>query len=413
MIKAIKGTRDILPPDSAVWNRVDAESREVFRRFRYEEIRTPILEDMGLFVRGLGQESDAVGKEMYAFNDHDQMVCLRPENTAGVMRAYLENRLDQVAGLKKLYYIGPMFRRERPQKGRYRQFFQIGAEAIGGDAPGIDAEVIEMITEIFRAVGISGAKLLINSIGSKEGRTAFVSAIQDRLRPHATELSADSQRRLETNPLRILDSKAEQDQKLVEGLPSILDFLSAEDKQHFDKVRRYLDVRGIEYEVSPRLVRGLDYYRKTTFEFVHGALGAQNAICGGGRYDGLAEDLGSKLPAPGIGFSIGEDRLILAVQEAGVGLGNSQLDVFAAPLDEAAYEKLLLVARELRTNGFSTEVTTDFRLKKSLELANKFQARFALIAGSNELEQGVVQLKNMTTGEQSMVSPNQLLTLMK
>lgn len=412
MIKAIKGTRDILPPASQQWNRVEAQAREVFRRFRYSEIRTPILEETALFVRGLGEDSDAVSKEMYSFDDHGTLVCLRPENTAGVMRSYIENRLDQIAGVQKLYYMGPMFRRERPQKGRYRQFFQIGAEAIGSESPAIDAEIIEMICELFDAIGIKGYRLLLNSIGSRAGRKEFVEAIQDRLRPHADQLSADSQRRLETNPLRILDSKAEQDQEWIAKLPSILEFLSAEDKDHFEKVRSYLDDRDIEYEVVPRLVRGLDYYRRTTFEFTHGALGAQNAICGGGRYDGLAEDLGSKVPAPGIGFSIGEDRLLLAVEEA-EGSALMSVDVFAAPLDEASFRALSKVAKEIRSAGFSVELSADFRLKKSLELANKLNARYALIVGSQELERGEFQLKNMQSGQAHMVAQHALIGLIK
>jgi histidyl-tRNA synthetase len=411
MIKAYKGTRDILPPSSTRWNRVESAAREVFRRFRYSEIRTPIIEETALFVRGLGEESDAVGKEMYSFDDHGTPVCLRPENTAGVMRAYVEHRLDQLPGVQKLYYIGPMFRRERPQKGRYRQFFQIGAEAIGSESPLLDAEVIELIITMLHEIGIRDARLLLNSIGSRSGRLAYVEAIQSALRPRIQDLSPDSQRRLETNPLRILDSKVEQDRPLIDALPSILDFLSPEDKEHFTKVREYLDDRNIGYEVTPHLVRGLDYYRRTTFEFTHGALGAQNAICGGGRYDGLAEDIGSKIPAPGIGFSIGEDRLMLAVEEAGLWQPGSAVDVFAAGLDEPSLRQLAVTASSLRRAGLAVEVSSDLRLKKSLELANKLGARFALIVGADELSRGEFQLKNMETGEQKVAREEELVGL--
>ena len=309
MIRAIKGTRDILPPSSAVWNHVERVAREVFRTFNYQEIRTPIFEETALFARGVGEDTDIVGKEMYTWEDRDgTSLTLRPENTASVMRAYIEHRLDQVVGVKKYYYMGPMFRRERPQKGRYRQFYQIGAEAIGSDSPIIDAEVIEMVVEILRGCGLADFQLILNSVGDHKCRPVFMAALKEQLKDVAHTMCADCQRRANTNPLRVLDCKVPEDQPIIATLPSILDYLCQDCNRHFAIVKAHLDARGIPYEVRPRLVRGLDYYMRTTFEITHGALGAQNSVLGGGRYDGLAESLGSKVPAPGIGFSIGEDR---------------------------------------------------------------------------------------------------------
>ena len=308
MIKAIKGTRDILPPSSAVWNRVESVAREVFRTFNYHEIRTPIFEETGLFARGVGEDTDIVGKEMYTWEDRDgTSLTLRPEATASVMRAYIEHRLDQIPGVKKFYYMGPMFRRERPQKGRYRQFFQIGAEAIGSESPIVDAEVIEMVVEILKGCGLTAFHLILNSVGCPKCRPGFMNALREKLATLAPQMCADCQRRAVTNPLRVLDCKVPEDQAHIDTLPSILDHLCEECHTHFKIVQSHLHGRGITYEVRPRLVRGLDYYMRTTFEITHGSLGAQNSVLGGGRYDGLAESLESKVPAPGIGFSIGED----------------------------------------------------------------------------------------------------------
>lgn len=401
MIRAIKGTRDILPPVSAVWNHVEAQARETFRRFCYQEIRTPILEETQLFARGVGEETDIVSKEMYTFDDHGTSVTLRPENTASVIRAYIEHRLDQHPGLTKLYYLGPMFRRERPQKGRYRQFFQIGAEAIGSDSPVIDAEIIELAWRILEACGVTGARLLLNSVGDAESRARYVAHLREQLAQVKHRLSPDNQRRAETNPLRVLDSKVPEDEPVIAALPSIHEFLNDACRAHFAEVRALLDDKGIAYEVTPRLVRGLDYYTKTTFEIVHGALGAQSAMCGGGRYDGLAELLGSKVPAPGIGFSIGEDRLVMTVEEAHPPLAAAP--VFLAPLGEAALRHAALLARDLRDAGLAVELSTDRKLKRALEVANKNGARAAVILGDDELALQKYQLKDMQSGEQQLV----------
>src|SRR3954463_13679624 len=273
MIRAVKGTRDLLPPDTAVWNRVDHIARAIFRAYNYHEIRTPILEETQLFARGVGAETDIVTKEMYTFTDRDETsLTLRPENTASVIRAFIEHRLDQRPGVQKLYYLGPMFRRERPQKGRYRQFFQIGAEAIGSESPLIDAEVIEMVVEILTRVGLTGFKLLINSVGDHNCRPQYVERLREALVDKAAAMCGDCQRRAVTNPLRVLDCKVEADQPVIDALPSILDSLCPECSAHFAAVRRFLDSRGIEYEIRPRMVRGLDYYMRTTFEVVHGSL---------------------------------------------------------------------------------------------------------------------------------------------
>ena len=410
-IRAIKGTRDILPPASAVWNEIEETSRRIFRTFNVHEIRTPIFEETALFARGVGEETDIVSKEMYTFDDHGDSLTLRPENTASVIRAFIEHRMDQIPGVKKLFYIGPMFRRERPQKGRYRQFSQIGAELIGSDSPTVDAEVIELVDTLLKANGVNGARLLINSVGDPESRARYIARLKSDLEQYLPELSPDSQRRAVTNPLRVLDSKDPQDQPIVEKLPSIHEYLNESCTEHFAAVRRYLDDRGIAYEVTPRLVRGLDYYTHTTFEFLHGALGAQNAICGGGRYNGLAESLGSKVPAPGIGFSIGEDRLVMAVEEARGGIPALSLPLFIAPMTEAAFRKGALIARALRAQGIAVEVNAPAKMKRLMELANKANARHTLLIGDDELTQGRFGLKNMQTGDQQSVAEADLATL--
>jgi histidyl-tRNA synthetase len=405
MIKAVRGTRDILPPSSAVWNHVEALAREVFRTYNYQEIRTPIFEVTELFARGVGAETDIVSKEMYTWDDRDgTSLTLRPECTASVIRAYIEHRMDQWPGLKRLFYIGPMFRRERPQKGRYRQFYQIGAEAIGSESPIVDAEMIELVLEVLTRCGVESPRLVINSVGCPKCRPSFVEHLRSSLQQVKERMCGDCRRRAETNPLRVLDCKVPEDQPIIDALPAILNHLCPECASHFETVRGLLDAREIEYEVRPRLVRGLDYYTRTTFEVLHGALGAQNSILGGGRYDGLAESLGSRVPAPGIGFSIGEDRLVMSIEEKTKGEDLARLDLFVVPLGEPALRHAAALARELRRVGFAVELSADSKLKRALETANKARARFALILGDNEIAAGVYALKNMTTGEQQNVT---------
>ena len=403
LIKAVKGTRDLLPPFTENWNAVEREARAVFRAYNYGEIRTPILEETQLFARGVGADTDIVNKEMYTFDDHGSSLTLRPENTASVIRAYIEHRLDQRPGVQKFYYIGPMFRRERPQAGRYRQFYQIGAEAIGSESPAVDAEVIEMVIEILARAGLAGSELLINSVGDHNCRPQYVEMLRAALEPVAASLCGDCQRRAATNPLRVLDCKVAADQPIIDKLPSILDHLCEPCRVHFDAVKRYLEYRGLAYTVRPRMVRGLDYYMRTTFEVVHGALGAQNSVLGGGRYDGLAESLGSKVHSPGIGFSIGEDRLVMSVADR----ESSALDLCIAPLGEPALRHAALLARELRRGGASVEIA-EGKLKRILELANKLGASFTLIVGENEINAGRYALKEMASGRQEEVTRDEI-----
>jgi histidyl-tRNA synthetase len=394
MIKAVKGTRDILPPSSTLWNRVEAVTREVFRVYNYQEIRTPILEETALFARGVGEETDIVSKEMYTFDDRDgSSLTLRPEATASVMRAYIEHHLDQKPGLQKLYYIGPMFRRERPQKGRFRQFYQIGAEAIGSESPAVDAEVIEMVIDLLQRAGLAGFHLLINSVGDQNCRPQYVALLKEKLREVVSRLCGDCQRRAETNPLRVLDCKVPEDQPIINALPSIQDHLCEPCLAHFGAVRAHLDDRGISYEVRSRMVRGLDYYMRTTFEIVHGSLGAQNSVLGGGRYDGLAESLGSRVHSPGIGFSIGEDRLVMSLEQTAT-VAEDPLVIVTFTAGEATQRAATSTAAELRAEGIRVEVA-EGKLKRVFEIANKLNARVAVICGENETATGDISIKDM------------------
>jgi histidyl-tRNA synthetase len=409
LIKAVKGTRDLLPPSTEVWNRVEAIARDVFRTYNYHEIRTPILEETQLFARGVGEETDIVTKEMYTFQDRDETsLTLRPENTASVIRAYIEHHLDQRPGVQKLYYIGPMFRRERPQKGRYRQFFQIGAEAIGSESALVDAEVIEMVMELLARTGLRDAGLLLNSVGDHNCRPQYVERLRQELQGVAPQMCGDCQRRAVTNPLRVLDCKVEADQPIIDKLPSIFDYLCEPCRTHFDAVKQYLDDRGMAYEVRPRMVRGLDYYMRTTFEVVHGGLGAQNSVLGGGRYDGLAESLGSKVHSPGIGFSIGEDRLVMSVESE---QKPTPLDLLVAPLGAAATRHAGTLARDFRRAGHSVELV-EGKLKRAMELANKAGARFTMIIGDDEIAAGRYALKNMASGDQQNLTRGEILAVL-
>ena len=418
MIKAVKGTRDILPPSSAVWNLVEATAREVFRVYNYQEIRTPILEETALFARGVGEETDIVSKEMYTFDDRDgSSLTLRPEATASVMRSYIEHRLDQKPGLQKLYYIGPMFRRERPQKGRFRQFYQIGAEAIGSESPGVDAEVIAMVIDLLRRAGLEGFQLLVNSVGDQNCRPQYVALLKEKLGQVVSSLCDDCQRRAEMNPLRVLDCKVPEDQPIIDALPSIQDHLCEPCREHFGAVRAHLDDAGIQYEVRPRMVRGLDYYMRTTFEIVHGSLGAQNSVLGGGRYDGLAESLGSRVHAPGIGFSIGEDRLVMSLEQAaaakqGPPLKEDPLVMVTFTAGEATRRAAANASAELRAQGIRVEVA-EGKLKRVFEIANKLNARVALICGESETATGEISMKDMESQVQVQVRRELLVERVK
>jgi len=413
MIKAVRGTRDLLPPDTALWNHVEAKVREVFRAYNFQEIRTPIFEETQLFARSVGEETDIVSKEMYTWEDRaraesekGQSLTLRPENTAGVVRAYIEHKMWD-RGLNKLYYIGPQFRRERPQKGRYRQFYQIGAEVIGpasagSESPARDAEIIELLATLLDRLEISGWNLLLNSVGCANDRPLFNEALRKALEPVIPQMCPDCQRRAVTNPLRVFDCKVPEDQPIIEKLPRISQFLDEGCRTHFQAVQDILSSVGVPFTINDRLVRGLDYYTRTAFEFTHGALGAQNAILGGGRYDGLSESLGGPA-APGIGFAIGEDRLVMSLNKAADAVLRKP-DVYIAPLGVGMNREAARLARELRRNDFVVELGDEtFRLKKSFEAATKAAAKFTLIVGENEVKSDTFSLKNLTTGEQVSV----------
>ena len=402
--QAIKGTRDLLPPETELWNRVEQTAREVFATFGFGEIRPPVFEPTDLFARAVGGETDIVSKEMYSFEDRDETsVSLRPEATASVCRAYIEHGMQQLPAPVKLYYLGPMFRRERPQKGRYRQFYQIGAEVLGGtDAPGIDAEVIEMVMLFFARLDLEGVQLEINSIGhsAPECRRGYVEKLKAALEKVKDKLGEDSRRRIETNPLRVLDSKLESEQAIISNLPRIGDHLCDECAKHYAEVKRQLELRGVAFKENWRLVRGLDYYMRTTFEITAKGLGSQNAVCGGGRYDGLVELLGGP-PTKGIGFAIGEDRLILSLQEAGKGGVTGRRDVYIAWLGEKARPAAIAAAQKLRNAGFRVELPpTEQKFGKALGQADKLGSRYALILGEDEVASGQWTLKTLADGSQ-------------
>jgi len=414
MIKAVRGTRDLLPPETALWNFVEAAVRDVFRAYNFHEIRTPIFESTELFARGVGEETDVVAKEMYTWEDRGraqsdkgQSLTLRPENTASVVRAYIEHKLWD-RGLNKLYYIGPQFRRERPQKGRYRQFSQIGAEVIGpstagSESPARDAEVLELLATLLDRLGIRDWTLQLNSVGCTGDRAAYNEALRKALEPVVGGMCEDCKRRAVTNPLRVFDCKVPEDQPIIETLPRISAFLDEGCRKHFEQVQAILTAVGVPFTLNDRLVRGLDYYTRTAFEFTHGALGAQNAILGGGRYDGLSEALGGP-PAPGIGFAIGEDRLVMSLGKSPEDVLRKP-DVYIAPLGPGMNKEAARLARDLRRHDLVVELGDEsFRLKKSLETASKLGSRFALIAGENELSTGVFALKNLATGQQAQIA---------
>jgi histidyl-tRNA synthetase len=424
--RAVKGTRDILPPDSALWNWFEHAARDVFESYNFHEIRLPIFEQTDLFARSVGTDTDIVSKEMFTFRLPDgsersapeeagvsqsgEQVSLRPEATASTMRAYIEHNLQALPGNVKLYCIGPMFRRERPQKGRYRQFYQVNAEILGqSDAPAIDAELLEMLLVLFKRVGLTRTALYVNSIGDRNCRPQYVELLRQELLEVKDQLGPDSQRRIETNPLRVLDSKLPHEQEIIAKMPRISEHLCAECREHFAKLKDELKLRGIAYEENWRLVRGLDYYTRTTFEVIAEGLGSQNAVCGGGRYDGLVELLGGP-PTKGIGFAIGSDRAILSIQESGNLPQLPGLDVFVAWMGQPTYPAAVALTRKLRASGLSVELPgEEMKFKKSLNLADKLGARYALIIGSDELASGNFTLKRLADADQKKLSEYELL----
>jgi histidyl-tRNA synthetase len=407
-IRAVKGTRDILPDEIPPWRRMEAAAAEVFARYGYREIRTPVFEETPLFARGIGADTDVVSKEMYSFEDRDEQktsLTLRPEATAGIVRAVIEHNLMSSDPALKVYALGPMFRRERPQKGRYRQFHQVDVEAFGMSAPSVDVEVIEMAAAFLERCGIGEYGLVLNSVGDATCRPPYVERLRGALREKLGGLSPDSRRRTETNPLRVLDSKAPEDQPIIETLPRILDHLCPACREHFAEVRRQLGLLGIRYRLDERLVRGLDYYVRTTFEVTSGALGAQNSLLGGGRYDGLVKALGGP-DLSGIGFAAGMERLALAMP---VLEGERRCDVFIAPLAASVLDQALLLQRALREAGVRVLMDQEGRsFKSKMKLADRLGARLVAMRGEDEIRKGVWSVRDMATSTQEEVGEDRV-----
>ncbi len=399
--RRVKGTRDLLPPETSVWAAVEATARRVFALYGFQEVRTPVLEHTELFVRTVGESTDIVGKEMYTFPDRKgRSLTLRPENTAPVARAFLESGLQAGPLPVKLFYVGPQFRYERPQKGRYRQFHQIGAELLGEASPYADVELLLMLDRFLRELGFDELEVLLNTVGDAPSRAAYAAALRAYLQPQAARLGADSRRRLEVNPLRILDSKDPDERQLLAGAPALADHLTAAARGHFATVREALDRFGVRYRVSERLVRGLDYYTDTVFEIVSRHLGAQDAIVGGGRYDELVADLGGPR-VPGIGFAIGEDRLIDVLPAIFRERVAPPAPVLVVAVGGVPIGESLAVGEELRSGGVGVELELAKRsLRKALERAGKLGSRWVVLLGEDELRGGAVTVKDLQGGEQ-------------
>jgi histidyl-tRNA synthetase len=404
--RTIKGTKDILPEETAGWQYVESVIRRVMQNFNYQEIRTPVFEQTGLFARSIGELTDIVSKEMYTFLDRsEESITLRPEGTAATLRAYIQNNLGEQSPLTKVYYIGPMFRQERPQAGRLRQFHQFGAEAIGASSPQLDVEMMVLPLEIYKQLGIDHFALKINSVGCEKCRPSYKKLLQTELRNIYTQLSHDSQVRVEQNPLRVLDSKDEKDRELTAGMPLMNEHLCAECTTHFASVRSLLDALNIPYEIDGRLVRGLDYYTKTAFEITSTGLGSQDALAGGGRYDLLVEELGGK-QTPGVGFAAGIERLLIVLSKLDKNKITSPAPViYFVGLDETARIWAFLKTSELRRQGVCVEVDYLGRsVKSQMREANRQQAQYVIVVGEQELKTKTAKLKNMLTGEETAVS---------
>ena len=405
-LSAVKGMNDILPPDSARWEALEAAVREVMRVFAYRNIRTPIVEPTALFVRGLGEVTDIVEKEMYSFEDrlNGEQLTLRPESTAGVVRAVVEHNLLYEGG-KRLYYMGPMFRHERPQRGRYRQFHQIGAEALGFGGPEVDAELILLACALWERLGLQNVRLELNSLGQPPERLQHRAALIAYFEQHADQLDEDAKRRLHSNPLRILDSKNPAMKALNDAAPKLLDFLGEQSLAHFNAVKAMLDANGVSYTINPRLVRGMDYYNLTVFEFITEQLGSQGTVCGGGRYDYLIEQIGGK-PAPAVGWALGVERVLELLKEQGASAVVGAPDVYAIVSDAAALPRVLPVLLQLRAMAVSIQMHAPANsnegmgsMKSQFKKADSSGASFALIFGPDELTQNQVTIKNLRDGQ--------------
>ena len=407
-IRSIKGTQDILPEESMKWQSLEDQIRKISSYYGYKEIRTPAFENTKLFSRGVGEETDIVSKEMYSWTDQGgENLTLKPELTAPVARAYIQHNLGRIRPINKLYYIDALFRRERPQKGRYRQFHQFGVEAFGSEHPEIDAEVIALAISVFESLGLEGLKLSLNSIGSAECRENYRTALKDYLKPYFNDLTETSQKRFNDNPLRILDTKAPNEIEILEDAPKISNYLTNDDQTHFNELIEYLDILEIEYELMPKLVRGLDYYSRTTFEITSLDLGAQNAICGGGRYDGLTEILGGK-PTPGIGFAAGMERILLAMKDDQ--FNKDEVKIYIVGLGDNTLKTVIKLAEDLREQNLSTEFDVLRRsLKAQLREANKMNVKYAIIIGDEELESNQLEVKNFSTGNQQKIELSKIV----
>lgn len=408
-IQATRGTRDILPDEIGYWQRVEAIAREVLARSTYQEIRTPIFEQTDLFERGIGEATDVVGKEMYTFTDRgDRSITLRPEGTAGVVRSYIEHGMHAQGGVQRLWYTGAMFRYERPQAGRQRQFHQLGVEVLGSGDVRADAEVIAIATDILQAVGLKDLTLQLNSIGDADDRQRYRSALVDFLMPHKNKLDPDSQNRLNRNPLRILDSKDPTTQEILKDAPSILDYLSPESQTRFQRVRSLLEELGIPCVINSRLVRGLDYYTHTVFEIQSEHLGAQATVCAGGRYDGLVSQLGGA-ETPAVGWAMGLERLVILLQQLEQ-TSSSEIDFYVVSRGEKPEAQALKLAQLLRREGFKVELDlSGSAFGKQFKRADRSGAAACLILGDTEAETGTVQIKWLKTGEQSAIAQSELL----
>jgi histidyl-tRNA synthetase len=414
MIKSVTGTKDILPADIPRWKYLEKIVEQVFTHFNYKEIRTPVFEETALFARSIGEETDIVGKEMYTFKDKsDTSLTLKPEMTASVVRSFVEHSLGAQQSLVKLYYISPMFRQERPQAGRFRQFHQFGAEAIGSPSPLLDVEMIQLAYEILKLLGLKDLSVKINSLGKLATRENYKKLLKDFLNDKKSKLSEDSRRRFDTNVLRIFDSKLESDQELVKNAPKLIDHLDEESKNDFEVVKNELSKSAISFEVDPALVRGLDYYTKLTFEITSGSVGSQNALCGGGRYDLLIENLGGK-PTPATGFAAGIERILLACEnEKSFSTPESSIDVYLVRIDNKLDTFVSELAFQLRTK----QIKVDFdylqrSVRAQMREANKLKARFVIFIGGDEYKQGKLNLKNMSSGEEKHIplgSPEDLI----
>lgn len=411
-IKAVPGTKDILPDEIGGWYRIEELSRKIFNRYNFREIRTPVFESTSLFSRGIGEETDIVSKEMYTFRDKgEDLLTLRPEMTAPVVRAFIEHSMFSQSQITKLFYFAPMFRQERPQAGRLRQFHQFGAEILGSSSPYSDCEIILSAAGILKEIGLQDLTIKINSLGTSAARETYKEKLRHYLTGHLSSLSPESQKRFHTNILRIFDSKEEQDKKIMAGAPLLYEYLDEESRAEFNLVEEMLSSRGISYQPDYQLVRGLDYYTKTTFEIVSGKVGSQSALCGGGRYDNLVSDLGG--PAvPGVGFAAGVERILLAAKNEGIVFEDaSRPAVYIANLQRDNAAGSFRVSEELREGGFSVEMDILGRsMKAQMREANKLEVSFVVILGGDESKEGNCTIKNMKNSSQEIIPQNQIVT---